>query len=177
MRQHRQQIESQIDDVPDMSNLLTAKMAKSKARAAYTALVDPAAMAMKAIAAAAKAVVTFLLTMRKRPVSHHDPALAAAHVLLLNRCDLSRRTHGGGASTHTHTHTPTIYNWMLYACMIGNGELQVRTSTTPRQNSYGTRVLACPDVYKHSSYFSFVRSLVRSFVRSLARARPPEGAR
>eukprot|EP00955_Chlamydomonas_euryale_P074995 362188-Chlamydomonas_euryale.AAC.8 len=44
------------------------------------------ALAMKAAALAAKAIINIFLNMAKRPIAHWDPALYCAHVLLYHRC-------------------------------------------------------------------------------------------
>ncbi|KAG2491133.1 hypothetical protein HYH03_010576 [Edaphochlamys debaryana] len=90
-RKHWATVRPAFDDIPPMSAAAAKKEADSKAGAIMRAMVDPTMIALKAVALAAKMAVNFLMEMRKRPIAHHDPALWAAHVLLVHRApyDLS----------------------------------------------------------------------------------------
>lgn len=73
------------DDIPTMPLEAAKQMTKDKAKMIARAFVDPTMMAIKAAIAAVKFIIQLIMDMKKRPISHHDPAVWCAHVLLLHR--------------------------------------------------------------------------------------------
>eukprot|EP00873_Tetraselmis_striata_P005376 jgi/Tetstr1/425640/TSEL_016060.t1 len=73
------------DDFPPVPAIAIA----NESKAAMKMLMDYKVLALKVVMYAIKQVVRFVLRARKRPVAHHDPSLATAHVMLWHRAEIN----------------------------------------------------------------------------------------
>lgn len=88
-RPNHQLMKSVVEDcIPEMNaNLKAAAINEAASKAAK--MFDPTTAALKAASLAAKIIIMVMLEMRKRPIVHWDPALFAAHTMLLSRAPLN----------------------------------------------------------------------------------------